>query len=334
MRVGGFGRLVVGLTGAANAFASTPVAVEGVGFHSMPLQAESHDLIELARPQAWTRGHGSAGLILGHSQIGLSAHTDGGQAMPLLERVTCLSSSGTFAFHDRVQASVVAPVYLSVVAGDASPAAAMGDVQVGVHGVWWASPEDSGAAITLGVLPFLQLPTGDASRYVGHDGWAGGARLTASAVMGDFAPTFNTGFRWTPEASGDGDVDPDAALMGVGLAWSGDALGLSLEMSKDLYLNGNALMGTGPAEAIATARWMSDRQTQWLAGLGAGLSDGIGAPALRIFVGTALGGATPAGQPAQAGVASTSGARALPVGVSRPVGAPAWAHPVEGRDQN
>lgn len=334
MRAGGFGLLLLGFAGATDALASSPALLEGVGFHSMPLQAENHDLIELARPQPWTRGHGSAGLILGHSQVGLSARTDGGQEVLLLERATCLSTSGTFAVHDRVQASVVAPVYLSVVSGDAPPAAAMGDVQVAVHGVWWTSEEAEGPSVALGVRPFVEVPTGDASRYVGRDGWAGGARLTASAALGAFAPTINTGLRMTPKASGDDELDADAALVGVGVAWSGPSLGLSVEMSKDLYLNGTDLMGQGPAEAFATARWMSDRQTQWLAGLGAGLSDGVGAPALRVFVGAALGGAKPSDAGIEAGVAQAGSTGALPVGVPRPVGAPDWVHPVDSQDRN
>ena len=189
MRVGGFGLLVLGWAAATNAFASSTATIEGVGFQSMPLQAENHDLIELARPQAWARGHGSAGLILGHSQVGLSALTQDGDQVPLLERATFLSSSGTFAVHERVQVSVVAPVYLSVVSGEAPTAAAMGDVQVAVHGVWWSPDVEEGPSFAIGVRPFVQLPTGDASRYVGHDGVAGGLRLTASASMGAFAPT-------------------------------------------------------------------------------------------------------------------------------------------------
>ena len=334
MRVGGFGWLVLGWAGATNAFASSPVMLEGVGFHSMPLQAENHDLIELARPQAWTRGHGSAGLILGHSELGLSAHTEGGHEVPLLERATCLSTSGTFAVHERVQLSVVAPVYLSVVSGDAPAAAAMGDVQVAAHGVWWSPDEDEGPSFALGVLPFVQLPTGDASRYVGHAGVAGGVRLTASAAWGTFAPTVNTGFRMTPKASDEEGLDPDAALIGAGVAWSGSSLGLSLEMSKDLYLKGTSLMGQGPAEAIATARWMSDRQTQWLAGLGAGISDGIGAPAFRVFVGSAFGGASPSDRLPEVGVARAGVTGPLPVGVSHPVDAPEWVHPVDSRAQD
>jgi hypothetical protein len=301
--------------------------MEGVGFQPMALQADRHDPIELARPQTWTPWQGTAGLMLGYSQIGLVARTDAGQSVPLLENVVGLSSSATFAFHERIQGSMVAPVFLSVQTGEGPVTAAMGDVQLAAHGVVLTAEQGFGPDLALGVLPFVGIPTGDAERYLGQPGVSGGVRLTASSRFGLFAPTVNVGARMTPNLSSEHAVDMDALLMGFAVSWAREDFGASVEMSKDLYLTKSTLAGKGPAEVIGTARWMSDRKTLWMAGLGAGLSEGVGAPAYRLFVGVALG------QAGRSGLADSESTRVvskdgLPNGVARPVSAPEWVHPV------
>ena len=328
MRLAWFSVCALGCAGVTFAHASTTVGMEGVGFQPMALQADRHDPIELARPQMWTQWHGTAGLALGYSQVGLAAQTDTGETIPLLENVVGLSSSATFAFHERIQGSIVAPIFLSVQTGDESVTSAMGDVQLAAHGVVLTAEQGVGPDLALGVMPFVGLPPGDADRYLGQAGVSGGLRVTASSRFGSFAPTVNVGVRMTPKLSAEHAVDMDALLTGVGVSWVREDFGASVEMSKDLYLKASTLTGKGPAEAIGTVRWMSDRQTQWIAGLGAGLSDGVGAPAYRLFVGVALGQAGQSGALSELEATEVTGKDRLPNGVARPVSAPEWAHPV------
>ncbi|MFT6144768.1 MAG: outer membrane protein OmpA-like peptidoglycan-associated protein [Myxococcota bacterium] len=161
----------------------------------------------------------------------------------------------------------------------------LGDARMSVP-VGIVLPEDSGG-FGLSVIPHLDLPTGDQSRFLGNDGPHGGA----SIAVGWEAP------KWAVTANVRGDVGKARDYMNLdssfrtSLALAGGyrltkAVAVRLESTLNTDLRKNAQPGTdAPWEVALSARGRHQNGISWTAGGAAALNGGVSAATFRVFAG-------------------------------------------------
>ena len=140
-----------------------------------------------------------------------------------------------------------------------------------------------------GVSASLTLPTGDEQNFAGADGPTTHLRAMGGLALGGLTVSANLGYRLrTQEASLAGVRQKDELTWGLGagarVAGRFDAI---VELVGALGLVDGNRGVVSPMEALAGARYRSGGPVALLAGVGRGIGEGIGAPALRVFLGVA-----------------------------------------------
>jgi outer membrane protein OmpA-like peptidoglycan-associated protein len=277
-------------------WAAVAVAAEGGadvhGFALAPLEPDARDPLWVVRPDAATPGEISGGALFEFATAPLVRHEDPEFGGPLTEVVVgnaaLLDLSVSGAPHERVRLDAGLPVVLVTTdaLGDAqSPT--LGDLRLRATGLLTQSGDRRPG---LGLVAWLDAPTGDADRWLGRGGLGGGSAVAATwsdewvVIAGDVGAQFD------PEAREPGFPGGDALVVGLAAGVLPEArVGLMAEARMSAPFRAAAVpMAATPIEALLSARFRTSPGVA-VAGVGAGLTRGAGASPIRVFVGGGLG---------------------------------------------
>ncbi|MCA9494624.1 MAG: hypothetical protein KC621_32070 [Myxococcales bacterium] len=270
---------------------------DGHGFRLADTDADPRDPMQIYRPGASTPLSFSLGGLVEYANRPVVFEDAAGVRTSALSNVAALNLAGGFVPVGPLRIDVSMPVYLASSSvdylGTSSSGAGVGDLRASAVGTVIAPGDDGGFG--LGLLAALDLPTGDASRYLGTDGPAGLAgvvgtyeqdALTASwQVDARFAPNTTADVRPAPTRGGD-TVDGAVALSYL----VDEALGVGVEAHVAFPIDPVVQAAIGiPAEAMVTGRYRTASGGYGMAGLGFGLGSGAGASPIRVVVGGGFG---------------------------------------------
>ena len=215
-----------------------------------------------------------------------------------LDNVFALNLSAGVAVHDRVRIDLSVPVYLysSGIAGVAQ-GADFGDVRASAMVELIRPGADGG--VGLGLVPFLDLPTGVAEDFLGQADLAGGGKVTVTGEVGGATLGAEAGVELQPAVSVENIVGSDQALLG---AYAGylltDSLGLTLEGRAALPLTANEQAGTAtPSEVGLSLRKRTEGGAHFVLGTSVALTKGVSAADYRVFFGGGWGDLRKGGAP-------------------------------------
>ena len=272
---------------------SLALAAEGVdatGALTPPREGDATQSVYAWQPGGVTGGTATVGLRAGWA-TGLLVRELVGAGDTLEQRLlgsaTGLELGAAYAVHDRVSVGLTAPVWLATT-GDTGGGPALGDVHL------WAPVRlvSTDGGLSVGVLPWVDLPTGNASRLVGDTVVHAGALAAVGLDAGPLAVALNAGL----EVAGDPEFEqlqPGSSAVFAGAAGVRVTDGLAVGAE----LRGRAFLGDSPyqspVEALLSGRGTLPAGLSWHAGVGTGLSRGIGAPSVRAMAGVqwSFGGA-------------------------------------------
>lgn len=256
------------------------------GFALVPTDGDALDLLSTWRPERQVPGalgltgvfeYADAPLVLMREDQGAITRE------PLLDTVTALNLAAAVSAHERLAIGLTAPVFFTAAGLDGLGGPALGDVRLSAP-IGIILPDNG---FGLSAVPFLDLPTGVPTRFLGNAGLSGGG-LVAAGVHGErFAATLNVGYRALPSVTFQNLTGGDKLLwaLGGGVHLT-DWLAARAEFSYHANLVQNAVPSTeSPGEALLSLRGRHDTGLSWTAGGGFPLTEGAGAARFRAFLG-------------------------------------------------
>jgi outer membrane protein OmpA-like peptidoglycan-associated protein len=210
-----------------------------------------------------------------------------------LNHVMALNLTGGATPHERIRLTASVPLYFTSTGFDGGQGAALGDLRLDAL-VSIIAPNDGGFGV--GVVPWLDLPTGATRKFLGRRTVAGGALAAGTYEADKLTFTGNLGVQLDPKIDLENLTGADSLIAGLGAGYMlDDVSNLGLEARLLAPFSKNDRAGTGsPAEAILSYRRRLDSGAFFSGGLAAPLSAGAGAAAWRLFVGGGFGKIGPA----------------------------------------
>ena len=299
--------LIALLLSASQAHAQeTTGGVDAHGFQLVAPTSDARDLLSVQRPKEMSSGDWFAGGLIEYAKAPLVATLPDGEKLQVVDNLVGLNLAGGGVVHERVRLDLSAPLYLTSVGLDGTGGTALGDVRLGGM-VVALTEDDTDGRLTVGVVPWLDLPTGPDERFLGQANIAGGMLAAASTQVDTLTFTGNLGMQFNPALTQANLTGSDTLLAALGAGTRvGDELGLNVELRGAIPLVASDASGTGaPWEGLLSGRYTTASGGQVLGGLAAGLSAGVGAPAFRIFVGGGFGSVKDVGETPVEAVVST-----------------------------
>lgn len=269
----------------------------GIDAHGFDLAAQDGDVRDaytVHRPGTLYRNTWFVGGLLEYASKPLVLVTDGDTDDPTLsaalDQVFGLNLTGGVAPHERVRLTASLPLFFTSTSFDESQGAAVGDLRL--DGMIIIVPAEDDLGFSLGVVPWIDLPTGATSKFVGRGKVGGGATVAGSYAVDRVTGLANLGLQIDPTVDELENLEgADAFVLGLGgnyLLTPESSLGLETRFL--LPFSANAKVGTGsPGEVIASYRQRLESGAFFSGGLAAGLSSGAGAATYRIFLGGGFG---------------------------------------------
>lgn len=273
------------------------VALAQVDAHGAPLaafDADPRDPIRFQRPGAMVAGDAFVGGMFGYARRPLVARDDNsGAEVPLLDDVYSVDLSAGFAVTAWLRLDVAVPLYGfrgNTIDDFASPQSVSGlgvaDSRISALAVMIAPGADE-QGFSMGIVPHVDLPTGQFHDTFGRGNVAAGANLVVGQTSGSLSISGRAGVQLDARPESGVPAGPSARL-GLSATWLlDDRFGVGAEVDAGLPLHSEG--GGIPLEALARVRSGTATGAHYAAGLGVGLSSGVGTPAFRAFVGGGFG---------------------------------------------
>jgi len=271
------------------------------GFRLAAHDADLRDPLVLQRPGAFSQGDWFISGLAEYAKsplVQVEVPEDGGQPteVPLVDNLVGLNISAGVAAHERVRFDALLPVYgLTTGADLTSQGPTVGDLRLATMLVG-VRPDHvpGGGGPGLGLVGFLDLPTGNTGRFLGQQGVGGGAKLALTFETDQVTLTGDVGGEFDQAIEGFANVQgSDNLVAGLGFGvLASDQVGFNLEgvVKPPFEANNFEFASTAfPAESILSIRYRSPTGGHWTFGGAAGLTDGPGVAAFRVFVGGGFG---------------------------------------------
>lgn len=223
-----------------------------------------------------------------------------GDTVALVDRVLAADLVGALHF-EAVRVGVHLPTFGALTSDLGAVGAGIGDL-TGELKVSFLDPAAAGwgvAFLARGSLPTARSPSAEVEVPMGWAGPTGELSVAAQAQSGAATLALNLGWRALPRVSA-WNLDTDDALtvrVGVGVP-IGEVGGWSVEVFGQRDLASGSLPGS-PFEGLASGWVRLGEGAKLHLSLGAGLTDGVGAPAARALVGVSGAVGPRSGAPAQ-----------------------------------
>ncbi|MEZ4322832.1 MAG: hypothetical protein R3F61_35520 [Myxococcota bacterium] len=266
--------------------------IDAHGFVLAAYDADPRDPLVVQRPGSFQAGNAFVGALFEYARTPLVAvDPDDGARVPLLDNLFALNISAGFAPHERIRFDVAAPLYGYTgleLDRTATTGFGVGDTRIAVMGVL-LRPEDT-HGFGLALVPHVDLPSGVFDPYLGRNSVAGGGVLAATIEGGPVTASLNGGYQVERTVQLGNLSNSDAVLYGASFgAMLDDTLGLNAEVYGKLPTVSTGVGSTGaPLEVAAALRYAGDG-AHFTGGAATGLTQGVGASSVRVFIGGGFG---------------------------------------------
>ncbi|MBN2797665.1 MAG: OmpA family protein [Deltaproteobacteria bacterium] len=271
---------------------STALA-QGIDAHDLylaPQQGDVRSAFTVLTPTGFERGDWYAsGLIeYGHEVLVLHQQLDGGEEQELtaLGSLGALNLAAGYALHDLVRLELAMPVVITSAGLDGSNGFGLGDLRLGL-----TVPVYHTDALGVAIAPWLDLPTGDASAFLGREGLGGGLKVAAAYTTGGWTlgGSLGTALQKAIELKNLNGADQLQLGLSGGYAFN-DKRGLTAELVMAPALSKNDATGAGfPVETRLVSRHGLSDGSNVVWGVAKGVSAGVGAADWRLFLGGSFG---------------------------------------------
>jgi outer membrane protein OmpA-like peptidoglycan-associated protein len=210
------------------------------------------------------------------------------EAEALLDDVVALNLNLGWAPARFARIDVGLPLFLSSTGHEGANGFAAGDIKVGGT-LGWSKEEQRGFGV--GLSPYVTIPLGATSAYLGQSGVAGGADLGLGYHGEKLLVAASAGYAYAPDFTLGNLTGADHINVGAIIGYEVvEHFGINLEGRAALPLGVEAVPGTDtPAELLVHGKYQLTSGLNFLAGGAGGLSGGAGTPAYRVFLGVGYG---------------------------------------------
>ncbi len=285
--------LLTGLLGVLS-FASPAAAQEvpslqagGMDAHNFfpaPYDGDARDPLRVHRVGGWSGVQGFAGAVLEYAEKPMSYCIDDecSEGLDVLDNVYAMNISGGYAPIDRLRIFVGAPIYFDTQSDVTPGGGGFGDIRLGAQ---VAAFTDDGP-FQAGVVPWLDIPTGDADRFLGNSGIAGGAAVAGSAEAGPVTFSGDVGMQFDPASVSNTD-GANSVLVGLAVGVTpAEGFGITAETRLEPSFIEDPVPGTGsPSEMMYHARYKTESGFHFMAGAAHAITSGPGTALFRTFLG-------------------------------------------------
>ena len=193
---------------------------------------------------------------------------------------------------DRLRLDVAMPLYLLSTGPDSSTQGTMvGDLRVSGMLAIIRPSYDTAGGLGLGLVPWVDVPTGNDVAYLGSSELAGGVAAATTYEFEAVTLSAHVGYQFQPDITTYNMEGADQLLTGLGVGYLFNRYaGLNFEalLTPPLAKNQNA--GSNfPVETILSFRKRTESGAHFSLGAAAALSDGAGASPFRAFLGGGFG---------------------------------------------
>lgn len=222
--------LTFGLGGALPAAAqdATTDATEGFDAHGFNLTAfdgDPRDGLRIQRPGRYTKGEFWAGGLFEYARDPLVQYTlYEGQAEPeqtdILSDIYALNVSGGYAILDNLRLGLSVPMYLSTTGPEQAPQGlGLGDMRLDVMYTLVRPEEGEVGGLGVGIIPYLDLPTGNDARFVGQPGFAGGLKAAVTYELEKITLGADLGGQFNPKIELDNLTNSSRLVANLGVGY-------------------------------------------------------------------------------------------------------------------
>jgi hypothetical protein len=262
------------------------------GFHLAAHKADMRDALSLQRPSAFRQLDWYAGGLLEYAKSPLVVEIlETGERQAVLDNLFVANITTGVAAHDRIRFDLGVPIFLTSTGPDGGQGADFGDLRLAAMTVPFLGRVGPGD-LSIGVVPYLDVPSGDPTSHLGSTKVTGGATAAASFELSKITITGNTGVSFQPKLDDALNMQgSDTILAGAGVGYlASERTGVNLELLGHLTVPAADIVGsTSPVELISSVRHQPVQGGFVTGGLATALSPGAGAAALRLFVGGGYG---------------------------------------------
>jgi outer membrane protein OmpA-like peptidoglycan-associated protein len=213
---------------------------------------------------------------------------DFSKAEPILDDVVALNLDLGWAPARFARIDVGLPLFLSSTGAEGANGFLAGDLKLGAT-LGWSKEEQRGFGV--GVSPFVTIPLGATSAFLGQSAVAGGADLGLGYHGDKLLVAASAGYAYNPDFTLANLTGADHVNVGAVVGYEvAHHFGLNLEARASLPLDVESVPGTDtPAELLLHGKYQLHSGLNFLAGGAGGLSYGAGTPAYRVFLGVGYG---------------------------------------------
>ncbi len=277
--------------------ASAADAYNAHGFYLVPSDGDLHDPLGMWRPELQVKRSFGVSALIEYARAPLVEYTntpDGVNEDILIDNLLGVNLGGAYAVNRRVALTLALPLWVTAedALGETSPA--VGDLRFAAPiGLIMPSQDESaeeadGMHFMLSVVPFANVPTGNTALYLGSGGFGGGGVLAAGLGNSRWQVFADAGAEYTPAVYELSNLNGGTFLKGN--------LGASVRIADNLAFRGEGTLNMplvenrvpwteSPAEAILSARYLSDKGLNFTVGGATAITPGAGAARYRAFLG-------------------------------------------------
>jgi OOP family OmpA-OmpF porin len=285
----------LGLPSLASAQEVLDSGFDAHGFHLTAFDGDARDPYSVYRAGRMHQWEFYASVLGEYAMAPLSyvSGPNGDTTMePVLNHLTTANLAMGLALHSRVRLDVGMPLYLFSTGPGGDPLGTrIGDVRVASMVAIIRPKAQTAGGLGLAVVPWVDLPTGDDSVYLGNAEVAGGGALAATYEFDKLTLSGHVGYQYKPDIYAYNIEGADSLLTALSIGYLLNYnTGINFEalLTPSLAKNQNA--GTEfPVETILSFRKRTEKGAMFSAGVAAALTDGAGAAPLRLFLGGGFG---------------------------------------------
>jgi outer membrane protein OmpA-like peptidoglycan-associated protein len=288
--------VVLALCGlAVGAQAQDADAMDGHNFPVVGYDGDPRDPSGLVRAGSFKAGQWYAGGILEFAKAPVIFQQRVGEGfadpVAVLDNVFALNVSAGAAVHKRIRLDAALPIYFASTGLDGeSQGASVGDLRLASLVSVFRTDDSNGYG--LGLVPYLDLPTGSQAKWLGDGGLGGGFTIANTYESGKMTFTGNMGMNFRKKVSGRENINGADALelgLGVGYLFT-ENNGVTVEAAMSAPLAKNTIAwAESPAQWLASYRYHSPSGGHFMLGFGTALTRGAGAAKWRVVLGGGFG---------------------------------------------
>ncbi|MDP2307961.1 MAG: OmpA family protein [Pseudomonadota bacterium] len=273
--------MILALTAAA--FAGD--TFDAHGFHLVAFTDDPSGALQLSLPTKLNPGSFYLGVLGEYAEAPLVRVNADGSVDEMLDGVVALNLSGGWAPLSRLRLDVSAPVFVTSTGPNGPNGFAMGDVRLAANVVILDG------TFGLGVVPFVDLPSGRDDAWLGQSTVSGGGLVAARVGAGKVHVGASVGTWFQPDVALENLTGADRLLLGAqaGVRIT-DSLAVNTELRSEVPFAPNAVAGTEtPTEILLYGRNRFDNGAHALLGGAVAVSPGASAAFFRVFIGGGFG---------------------------------------------